>query len=87
MKKPLRLIITVLVSTLSHLNIKAQETDTVKHIFQLGQVNIIGTKDSLRSDKLSAGTINRYKRLTDSTFINNPDFADPRLLTAKNKNR
>ena len=23
--------------------------------------------------------------LTDSTFINNPDFADPRLLTAKNK--
>jgi cytochrome c peroxidase len=23
--------------------------------------------------------------LTDSAFINNPDFADPRLLTAKNK--
>ena len=70
MKKPLLLIITVLVSTLSHLNLKAQETDTAKHVFQLGQVNIIGTKDSLRSDKLSAGTINRYNRLTVANALN-----------------
>lgn len=70
MKKPLLLIITVLVSTLSHLNLKAQETDTAKHVFQLGQVNIIGTKDSLRSDKLTAGTINRYNRLTVANALN-----------------
>ena len=70
MKKPLLLIITALVSTLSHLNLKAQETDTAKHVFQLGQVNIIGTKDSLRSDKLTAGTINRYNRLTVANALN-----------------
>ncbi|HMG08943.1 MAG TPA: Plug domain-containing protein, partial [Mucilaginibacter sp.] len=71
MKKSLRLIITVLVSfTLPHLDLKAQETDTPKHVFQLGQVNIIGTKDSLRSDKLSAGTINRYNRLTVANALN-----------------
>jgi iron complex outermembrane receptor protein len=70
MKKPLLLVITALVSTLSHLNLKAQETDTAKHVFQLGQVNIIGTKDSLRSDKLSAGTINRYNRLTVANALN-----------------
>jgi iron complex outermembrane receptor protein len=70
MKKPLLLIITALVSTLSHLSLKAQESDTAKHVFQLGQVNIIGTKDSLRSDKLTAGTINRYNRLTVANALN-----------------
>jgi iron complex outermembrane receptor protein len=71
MKKPLLLITTVLVSlTLPHLDLKAQETDTAKHVFQLGQVNIIGTKDSLRSDKLTAGTINRYNRLTVANALN-----------------
>jgi hypothetical protein len=41
----------------------AQTADTSKHVFQLGQVNIIGTKDSLRSNKLSSGIINLYNRL------------------------
>ena len=68
MKKPLLLATTLVF--LSHLNVKAQRADTAKHVFQLGQVNIIGTKDSLRSDKLSSGTINRYNRLTVSNALN-----------------
>ncbi|MBB6131852.1 hypothetical protein [Mucilaginibacter lappiensis] len=48
MKKPLLFITTVLTTlTLFHLNTHAQERDTSKHVFQLGQVNITGTKDSL----------------------------------------
>ncbi|MDN5287491.1 MAG: TonB-dependent receptor [Mucilaginibacter sp.] len=68
MKKPLLLVASIIF--LSHLNLKAQQTDTAKHVFQLGQVNIIGTKDSLRSDKLSSGTVNRYNRLTVSNALN-----------------
>lgn len=48
----------------------AQTADTSKHIFQLGQVSIIGTKDSLRSNSLSAGTINLYNRTDVSHALN-----------------
>ncbi len=37
--------------------------DTGRHIFQLGQVTINGNKDSLRSNKLNASSINLYNRL------------------------
>ena len=71
MKKTLLLFITLLISIISfHFTANAQDRDTSKHIFRLGQVNIIGTKDSLRSDKLSSGTINRYNRLTVSSALN-----------------
>lgn len=56
-------LITLFYITLFTFPAAAQTTDTSKHVFQLGQVNIIGTKDSLRSNKLSSGTINLYNRL------------------------
>lgn len=64
MKQKLPSITTVLLllscffSQFSH----AQERDTSKRVFQLGQINIIGTKDSLRSNKLRSGTLNLYNR-------------------------
>ncbi|WPU93046.1 TonB-dependent receptor [Mucilaginibacter sabulilitoris] len=71
MKKPLPSLLTLLIPLLGlHFNLKAQQTDTAKHVFQLGQVNIIGTRDSLRSDKLNSATINRYNRLTVSNALN-----------------
>jgi len=41
----------------------AQTIDTSKHTFRLGQVNINDTRDSLKSNKLNAGTIDLYNRL------------------------
>ncbi|MDN3581606.1 TonB-dependent receptor plug domain-containing protein [Mucilaginibacter flavus] len=40
----------------------AQTIDTGKRVFKLGQVNILGVKDSLRSSKLSSKTLNLYNR-------------------------
>ncbi|RYZ97362.1 MAG: TonB-dependent receptor, partial [Sphingobacteriaceae bacterium] len=51
-------------------NSTAQDIDTGKHIFQLGQVNILGTKDSLRADKLNVGTINLYNRTDVAQALN-----------------
>ncbi|MCS3732103.1 TonB-dependent receptor plug domain-containing protein [Mucilaginibacter dorajii] len=59
---PLFTIILLILSCFFSVQANAQVADTSKHVFQLGQVNIIGTKDSLRSNKLSAGTLNLYNR-------------------------
>jgi len=48
----------------------AQVADTGKHIFQLGQVSILGTRDSLRSNSLSAGALNLYNRTDVSHALN-----------------
>ncbi|MEO6149366.1 MAG: TonB-dependent receptor plug domain-containing protein, partial [Mucilaginibacter sp.] len=48
----------------------AQVSDTGRHIFRLGQVTITGTKDSLRSDKINAATINLYNRLNVGQALN-----------------
>ncbi|MDN3549387.1 TonB-dependent receptor plug domain-containing protein [Mucilaginibacter aquaedulcis] len=71
MKKILRsIILPTAFFALLNTDLRAQNADTSRHVFQLGQVNIIGTRDSLRSDKLGAGTINRYNRLTVSNALN-----------------
>lgn len=70
MNKPLlkSLIFILLLSCFSVAN--AQQADTGKRVFQLGQVNIIGTKDNLRSNKLGAGSISLYNRLDVSQALN-----------------
>ncbi|HEY0246454.1 MAG TPA: TonB-dependent receptor plug domain-containing protein, partial [Mucilaginibacter sp.] len=40
----------------------AQTSDTSKSVFTLGQVNINGTRDSLRSNNLNASTIDLYNK-------------------------
>jgi iron complex outermembrane receptor protein len=50
--------------------LKAQETESGKRIFPLGQVNITGTRDSLRANKISAGTINLYNRTDVAQALN-----------------
>jgi len=50
--------------------LNAQETETGKRVFQLGQVNITGTKDSLRADKIGSGTINLYNRTDVAQALN-----------------
>jgi iron complex outermembrane receptor protein len=50
--------------------LKAQETESGKRVFQLGQVNITGTRDSLRANKISAGTINLYNRTDVAQALN-----------------
>jgi iron complex outermembrane receptor protein len=57
--------------TLLPKNATSQAVDTAKNrIFKLGQVNIIGTKDSLRTNQLNSGTINLYNRLDVSHALN-----------------
>lgn len=56
--------------TINSTSVKAQVNDTAKRIFKLGEVRINGTKDSLRSDKISAGTINLYNRVDVSHVLN-----------------
>jgi iron complex outermembrane receptor protein len=70
MKTPLLTILSFLLSGLVSLNLKAQSPDTGRRIFQLGQVTIIGTKDSSQSGKLNSGTINLYNRLDVSRALN-----------------
>lgn len=71
MKKTLPLFITTIITLIAfNFEVKAQETDTTKRVFKLGQVNILGTKDSLRANKLNSATINRYNRLTVSNALN-----------------
>lgn len=63
MKKPLLFITScVLASTFAVNRANAQSADTSKHVFQLGQVSIAGTKDTLISNSLGASTINLYNR-------------------------
>lgn len=63
MKQPLLFVTSCLLASVFIGNrANAQSADTSKHIFQLGQVSITGTKDTLISNTLSAGTINLYNR-------------------------
>jgi iron complex outermembrane receptor protein len=64
MKKTLHTF-TVIAAMIFYLgsSAEAQTSDTSKRVFKLGQVNIIGTKDSLKSDKLTSSDINLYNRL------------------------
>jgi iron complex outermembrane receptor protein len=67
MKKPLLITILLLGGfTAAH----AQQSDTSKRVFHLGQVTITGTKDSLRSNKLNSNTINLYNRYDVSHALN-----------------
>jgi iron complex outermembrane receptor protein len=72
MKKtlPIPILLFIFLTAFINLKAKAQVRDTAKHVFKLGQINITGTKDSLRSDKLSSGTINLYNRLDVSHALN-----------------
>ncbi|MES2810242.1 MAG: TonB-dependent receptor [Bacteroidota bacterium] len=49
---------------------KAQTADTSGRVFQLGQVNIAGKRDSLKANKISSEIINRYNRLDVSQALN-----------------
>lgn len=69
MKKNLPISLLLSLSGLFAVNANAQ-VDTGKHIFQLGQVSIIGTKDSLRSNSLNTGTLNLYNRTDVSHALN-----------------
>lgn len=66
MKRKLRSLTLFLLNGMVSFSIlaNAQTVDTGKRIFQLGQVTIIGAKDSLRSDKISSRTLNLYNRFT-----------------------
>ncbi|GAA4324421.1 TonB-dependent receptor [Mucilaginibacter gynuensis] len=66
----LKSLILLFALFLTSLKTYAQLADTGKHVFQLGQVNIIGAKDSLQSNKLSAGTLNQYNRYDVSHALN-----------------
>lgn len=65
MKKslPKKILPFVVLSVFVVAEVKAQTADTSKHVFQLGQVIINGTRDSLHSDKLNANAINAYNRM------------------------
>ena len=65
MYKPLLTFTAILSSTtlLTVKSVKAQITDTSKIAFQLGQVNILGTIDTLRANKLNSEVMNHYNRL------------------------
>jgi cytochrome c peroxidase len=55
--------------------------------FLRGESNELGGK-SLKLLPLEKKQIIAFlNMLTDSTFINNPEFADPNLLTSKNKHQ
>jgi iron complex outermembrane receptor protein len=68
MKKTLLNLLFVFITLIS-INANAQTTDTGKRVFQLGQVTIKGTRDSLKSNKLNAASINLYNRLTVSQAL------------------
>ncbi|SHM01519.1 TonB-dependent receptor plug domain-containing protein [Mucilaginibacter sp. OK098] len=68
MKKTLLNLLFVFI-TLVTIKANAQKTDTGKRVFQLGQVTIKGTRDSLKSNKLNAASINLYNRLTVSQAL------------------
>jgi iron complex outermembrane receptor protein len=53
-----------------HNNVVGQTADTSKRVFNLGQVNIVGIKDSVRSSKLNAHTLNLYNRYDVSHALN-----------------
>jgi len=48
----------------------AQKKDTSTRVFKLGEITIKGYKDTLQSNKLSSGTINRFNRLDVSHALN-----------------
>lgn len=50
--------------------VQAQTLDTARRVFQLGQVNINGIKDSLSSSRLNANQINLYNRYYVSHALN-----------------
>jgi len=72
MYKPLLTFTAILSSTtlLTVKSVKAQITDTSKIAFQLGQVNILGTIDTLRANKLNSEVMNHYNRLDVSQALN-----------------
>ncbi|UKT64255.1 TonB-dependent receptor plug domain-containing protein [Pedobacter mucosus] len=47
-----------------------QVADTAKRSFQLGQVNILGIRDSLRSNRLNSAQLNLYNRYDVSHALN-----------------
>ncbi|WP_316739026.1 TonB-dependent receptor [Pedobacter aquatilis] len=52
------------------LNSFSQVADTTQRSFQLGQINIKGIRDSLRSSRLNAGQLNLYNRYDVSHALN-----------------
>lgn len=71
MKRKLLIVFSLLsVPVLFNTGAMAQVADTGRHIFQLGEVSILGTKDSLKSNSLGAGTLNLYNRTDVSHALN-----------------
>ncbi|MFC0515896.1 TonB-dependent receptor plug domain-containing protein [Mucilaginibacter angelicae] len=72
MKKQLPVLPLLFVALIMFLHSKTmgQTTDTGKRVFNLGQVNIIGIKDSVRSSKLTAQTLSLYNRYDVSHALN-----------------
>jgi iron complex outermembrane receptor protein len=48
----------------------AQQQDSAKRVFQLGQINIIGNRDSLKTHKISAEMLQKYNRLDVAQALN-----------------
>lgn len=69
MKSFLHLSLSILLVLIT-LNLQAQQPDSIKQVFQLGQINILGISDSLKTNKVNSDLISLHNRQDVAQALN-----------------